>query len=160
MQEAETAHEDGGEEVLQLNPYVIKERQSTYTSLTDQYGVFVFTNRFRQSKQQIETEAARQNEQLMQDIFNGRYLPEEQVENGLESLLFIKEKEQVIRQENNDTVSVHTLGYGIALMGAGLLFGALLLQYHRKKKKVREEHVADIKLDDPAAESAAGHTGQ
>lgn len=147
-------------EDLQLDPNTVKDRQSVYTSLTERYGVSVFTDEFRLYKTISDSRKDLRQEHLMQSVFSGVYQDGEQEDNGFVNLLFIQQKEQVITQDFADGLSVNTLWYVAALLGAGLLFGTLLLRYQRKKKKEREDHVAHIKLEYTAQEPAIGHTGQ
>ncbi len=147
-------------EDLYLDPYTVKDRQNIYTSLTDRYGVPVFTDEFRRNKAASDSQDEMQQQHLMQSVFQGLDTGESQEENEIISLLFIQKQDAVISQDFSSGLSSGILWYAVALIGAVALFTALLLRYRSKKIKEREDHVAHIKLTYQAGETSAGHSGQ
>ncbi|MCL2254318.1 MAG: hypothetical protein FWC09_07715 [Lachnospiraceae bacterium] len=132
-------------EGLHLDPSVIRDKHNLSTSLTDYYGIGVFTDSFRQNKERVDNEMANKMQEALRNVFVADFSNIESAD--IESYLFLQEKEQVISLDSNVTVSAFNAWYALISLGVILLFGMMLYKYHCKKGKEREKNVADIKLD-------------
>lgn len=89
------------ETALELNPDVLKEQSGNYSSLTDLYGVRVFTDDFARQVEDLLKEQEKQTEGYRQSIFRLDHYWDI-ASNGYETLLFqtTEQTERIQTYEN------------------------------------------------------------
>ena len=130
---------------LELDPSVIRERHSVQASLTDRYGVGVFTNTFRGEMEAAGLELSARRERIMGDIFTGSFTATGPG-GGLESLLFMQEKGEAVSPDSQPGADTAWAWHGLMAIGSCLLFSMLMVKLNRKKKTEREIKIANVKL--------------
>ncbi len=98
---------------LDLNPELVKQRQDTYSSLTDLHGIDIFSDEFAERLQEIEANFEKQEQQLKNVVFIEEAGNTNDVDGWLYSQLFVEKEELVLKQEyvnKEDSLSLIDIG--------------------------------------------------
>lgn len=124
------------ENAIELHPELVKQRQNTYSSLTDLHNIPLFTDEFR-VRMETDRQMRKKEEALLRNsTFNQNFIMVQDSDEWLVSQLFAGQQERVLEQEyiQNDT-SLSFMDISILLI-AVLAVSALYL-FVFKDKKVR-----------------------
>lgn len=129
---------------LMLNPEVIKERSTSYSSLTDLYEVPIFTNQFEKTIEDYQEKSSERNSTLYQTVFTLEDWKAKDTNLQLQEYLFVgNESKKVMEQTNADENN----GTSIYIKsGSILVIGFLVILFYRYKKRNvrrREKEHAD-----------------
>lgn len=107
---------------LELNPDVLKEQGGDYSSLTDLYGVKVFSDDFTKQVQTLSRQQKEKTESSIQSIFVSDHY-RRSAPNSYETLLFqsTAQAEKIQTYENTDSRQYTQIGMGLT---TALLFVA------------------------------------
>ena len=96
---------------LHLDPSVVKERRESYSSLSDLYGIEIFSDRIHELQEEKKREEAARRSELMEDLsfLPGKKLDEK--ERKLRERLFLSEgmayrKEEMKQQSDSGTDAI------------------------------------------------------
>lgn len=128
---------------LKLNPESIKEKNSSYSSLTDLYHVELFTNQFKHSVEAQQIEEKKKYDEVYSNIFIKDYAYQTSKNQELAEKLFADKIENSIREDYKTIQADSTHYYGAAGLFIFLLFAALFAKYYFKKKKEKKNYAAD-----------------
>lgn len=136
MGETEQSVLDGA---IELHPEIVRQRQDTYSSLTDLYGVDVFSDEFNDSVETIENQQKESEQQLGKAIFVEEVSVVEDSDTQLLSQLFTTQEEMVLSQNyaGSDT-GVSVMDVSLVLIGV-LAVAALYLFLFSDKKARRNK---------------------
>lgn len=81
---------------LELHPETVKQRQDTYSSLTDLAGIEIFYDSFREKAARIQQEQDERSEKRAQKVFVEEMLPKGDSDIQMISNLFTEQEEVVL----------------------------------------------------------------
>ena len=127
------------ESALELNPELAKQRQNTYSSLTDLHGIDIFSDEFGKQVEEIEANYKKQEQQLKHVFFVHENQNSNVVDVWLRSQLFGEKEELILTQEYvNKEASLSLIDIGIITIVV-LAVAALYLFIFNDKKARRKK---------------------
>lgn len=127
------------ENELELHPEAVKDRQDTYSSLTDLSGIDIFTDEFRETQREIQEERQEQYQKKKKQVFVEEILREENKDSRLAEKLFLTEEKTILRHEYEK----NSMGWPV--MEAGLIcisvlaVSALYAFFFQDKKRKKQQ---------------------
>jgi hypothetical protein len=125
--------------MLELRPESVKEKQDAYTSLTDLYGVEVFTNWFEEKVSQEASADAVKDTEITSSVFSGRYDMTDTGKDEIYGLLFTENTSQVLMQDYKNTgreISAFSIFMvGISMLGVLLLYRIFWIEKKGGRRK-------------------------
>ena len=119
--------------LLELDPEAVNRRGNGYASLTDEYGVPLFTDAYEVQCERILEEEKQKEEQLYEDVFFSTWVQEEDTQ--LIGELFMSEGKELQRGKGSAeeaSISPAALAFGVVLFGVLIL---IEIRGYRKRKK-------------------------
>lgn len=135
MENMEQIETDGA---LQLNPEIAKQRQDTYSSLTDLHGIDIFSDSFNDRAAEVEAERQTAEMQLKNYIFVEE-TEDIDTDSWLLSQLFIEKEGLVLTQDytgSKERLSIIDIGITAVVV---LAVAALYLFVFNDKKARRKK---------------------
>lgn len=124
------------ENQLHLDTESVQERNgSTYASLTDAYGIPVFTDAYKAEAEQYKEGLQGDIEQITGNIFSNKAMKNQQQENEIHELLFADKSETAI-QVSSTASKIGIKEYEIAGVTLAVLLLVLAVGYRFRHKKV------------------------
>lgn len=105
---------------IDLNPESVRQRQDTYSSLTDLHGVDVFSDEFKENIDSVKEQRNAEEENLNSSVFIKEINVSDSKDDWLLSQLFYKQEEMILSQNYEST------GKGLSVMDVGLVVIAVL----------------------------------
>lgn len=127
------------ESILKLNPELVKQRQNTYSSLTDLGGIAIFSDEFAKKLKEIESNDKKKEQELKGSVFIEKSEKINEGNDWLRAQLFMEQEELILTQEyNNKESKLSFIDIGIITM-AMLAVAALYLFIFNNKKTWRKK---------------------
>lgn len=121
---------------LELYPETVKDRQDTYSSLTDLAGIDIFTDEFREILKQVKEKRVKYEQSIKEGAFVEELLREQSRDSALTAQLFMNKEETVLRhdyQENSKGWSF--MDIGLVLICVLAVSALYLFFFHDKKRR-------------------------
>ena len=123
-----------GREDIELHPELVKQRQDVYNSLTDLYGVDVFTTEFRNIVERVVNERKQREKQIGEQVFAGDMLRQQATDTQITEQLFLGQKQNILSPDyTNDSDSWSLVQTGVVLI-AVLAVSALYIFIFQDRK--------------------------
>ena len=132
---------------LLLQPEVLKDRGTTYTSLSDLYQVSVFTNDMVEQTKGIQDEKSEQEHKVQESIFINKEVTNKQ-EVPLKERLFVTMAGMTKKQDYREAEKVGSSYFMVVVVFISVLFGAVLYRYSYIRKKKRLEYAKEYYHDE------------
>ena len=127
------------ESALELNPELAKNRQDTYSSLTDLHGIPIFSDEFDERMEEIEANYEKQEQHLKNVVFIEKNENINEAEEWSRAQLFCEKEELILTQTYSNRE------YKISLFDIGMIaivvfaIAALYLFIFNDKKARRKK---------------------
>ena len=137
---AQETSEDG-ENDLELNTDIVHNRSKTYNSLSDLYGIQLFTDSRMEENEQSAREQEEKEREIKENIFVSRSKTKEKEQNFIQEL-FDERMVIVMNQDYEKEIRQERTFFWAGGIMICLLFGILWGNYLKKKKqqKIEEEN--------------------
>ncbi|MBD5474812.1 MAG: hypothetical protein HDR17_02335 [Lachnospiraceae bacterium] len=115
-----------GREDIVLHPEAVKQRQDVYSSLTDLYGVDVFSTEFQDIVERVVGERKQREEQISGQVFVEDMLRQRDADTQILGQLFLGQKQNILTpdyESGSDVWSfMHTGVVLIAILAVSALY--------------------------------------
>jgi len=108
------------EGAIELNPELVRQRQDTYSSLTDLQGINVFSDEFKENIDSVKEQRNAEEKNLNSSVFIKEINVSDSKDDWLLSQLFYKQEEMILSQNYEST------GKELSVMDVGLVVIAVL----------------------------------
>ena len=128
------------EEDIELHPEIVRQRQDTYSSLTDLAGIDIFYDRFQEIIEQVKKEKSEHFEKIEQKVFMDEVIEEYDADIHVVSNLFLGQEEFILRhdyQKNNERMSI----MDVSLILITILAVIALYVFFFNDKKIRRKKI-------------------
>ena len=127
-----------GREDIELHPELVKQRQDVYSSLTDLYGVDVFTTEFRDIVERVVNERKQREELIEEQVFAEDMLRQQAADTQITEQLFLGQKQNILSPDyksGSDSWSLMQTGVVlIAVLAVSVLY-IFIFQDRKVRKK-------------------------
>lgn len=127
-----------GREDIELHPELVKQRQDVYSSLTDLYGVDVFTTEFRDIVERVVNERKQREERIGGQVFAEDMLRQQAADTQITEQLFLGQKQNILSPDyksGSDSWSLMQTGVVlIAVLAVSALY-IFIFQDRKVRKK-------------------------
>lgn len=140
MEENGMIQNEQEEGAVELHPELAKQRQNTYSSLTDLNGIDVFFTEFENTVRHAASERIQELKALEGKMFDGQMTIWEGVDGELTEKLFAGQEENILRHDYTQAESrLSFVDIGmvlIAVMGVSALYVFFFRDRKERKKKL------------------------
>lgn len=139
MEENNVIKNEQDEGAVELHPEIAKQRQDTYSSLTDLNGIDVFFTDFENAVRQTTFEKEQKIAELEGKMFDGKIIVWESADWQLTEKLFLGQKENILRHDYiQDVNKISFVDIGMVLISM-LGVSALYIFFFRDRKERRRK---------------------
>lgn len=140
MEENSIMENEQDESALELHPDLVRQRQDTYSSLTDLNGIDVFFTDFENAVRHVSSERLQELQKLEGKMFDGQTTVWEGVDRQLAEKLFAGQEENILRhdyvQDGNKLSFVDIGMVLISMLGMSALYVFFFRNRKERKKKL------------------------
>lgn len=126
---------------ITLDPSVLHEKDDTYSSLTDENAISLFTDEYENNVEMVRENKLSEEQKLQESLFTADIHIQESADQELKDSLFLSSTQPLKKQDYVPPIDYSFLGYaGIAL---AFMIGVVIAVsfFDRKKRKVHKNAV-------------------
>lgn len=141
MDNTEKALENNINSNIEFDTSVLQEKNETYSSLTDTYGIDLFTDQYEEKIQEVQLKEYDAYQEIEKKLFETDLENEKDEYEKIQDQLFLYTGSEVKKEEIKRTDN--TLGVNIAITGIMviLFFFVFFLIFDKKRKRRREDAI-------------------
>lgn len=128
------------EDDIELHPETTRQRQDTYSSLTDLEGIDIFYDSFQEAISKVKKIENLKYQELMQEMFIGQMVAENNADAKITSQLFVGQEAIVLRHDyEKENVGVSVMDVSLVLIS--ILAVTALYVFFFNDRKVRRKRI-------------------
>lgn len=127
-----------GREDIVLHPEAVKQRQDVYNSLTDLYGVDVFSTEFQDIVERVSGQRKQREEQIGRQVFAEDMLRQRDAETQVLGQLFLDQKQNILTPDYAGGSDVWPFMHAGVVLIAVLAVSALYIFIFQDRKVRRK----------------------
>ncbi len=127
-----------GREDIKLHPELVKQRQDVYNSLTDLYGVDVFSTEFRNIVESVVNERKQREERIGGQVFAEDMLRQQAADTQITEQLFLGQKQNILSPDYTSASDSWSLVQTGVVLIAVLAVSALYIFIFQDRKVRRK----------------------
>lgn len=141
IENMENTHIDNANSNIKFDTSVLQEKDETYSSLTDTYGIDLFTDEYEEKVQQIEVKEDQIYQRIEQKLFESNSMSGKDEYEKIQDQLFLYTSSEVKKEEIEKTDSA--MGVNIAITGILLIlfFFVFFMFFDEKGKRRRQDAI-------------------
>ena len=141
MDNTEKALENNINSNIEFDTSVLQEKNETYSSLTDTYGIDLFTDQYEEKIQEVQLKEYDAYQEIEKKLFETDLESEKDEYEKIQDQLFLYTGSEVKKEEIERTDN--TFGIKIAITGilVILFFFVFFLIFDKKRKRRREDAI-------------------
>ena len=141
MDDTEKVLENNANSDINFDTSVLQEKNETYSSLTDTYGIDLFTDQYEEKSQEVHLKEYDAYQKIEKKLFETDLESGKNEYEKIQDQLFLYTSSEVKKEEIKRTDN--TLGVNIAITGIMviLFFFVFFLIFDKKRKRRREDAI-------------------
>lgn len=133
-EEVNNVNDGWGREDIVLHPETVKQRQDVYSSLTDLYGIDVFSTEFQKAIERVMGEKRQREEQIGEQVFAGDMLRQRDADTQISEKLFLGQKQSILSHDYKSTSDAWSFMHIGVVLFAVLAVSALYIFIFQDRK--------------------------